>query len=159
MGDFDDELVSDPVLGPIVRKLGEAHERLQAHEARLGAHEDGFLRREYMGQLADLGRHYNARYNKDGKGKAWDQSAFLDFALRRRTPDLGLAYDSFTLEDERALAVREGEERGRRRADREASAPRRYTPPPKPAGLPASFQELDDEGYLNDPDMIPEGED
>src|SRR2546426_10574826 len=113
MGDFDD-FVSDPVLGPIVTKLGEAHERLQAHEARLGAHEDGFLRREYMGQLAELGRHFNARY-----GKAWDQSAFLDFALRRRTPDLGLAYDSFTLEDERALVRKEAEERGFRRGERE----------------------------------------
>ena len=118
MGDFDDELVSDPVLGPIVRKLGEAHERLQAHEARLGAHEDGFLRREYMGQLAELGRHYNARYNKDGKGKAFDQKAFLDYVIQRRTPNLGVAYDSFTLEDERALAVREGEESGRRRGER-----------------------------------------
>src|SRR2546426_8133946 len=121
MGDFDD-FVSDPVLGPIVTKLGEAHERLQAHEARLAAHEDGFLRREYMGQLAELGRHYSGRYKK-----AFDQKAFLDFVVQRRTPNLGVAYDAFSLEDERALAVREGEEIGFRKGEREASAPRRYT--------------------------------
>src|SRR2546425_11457803 len=103
----DEELLSDPLLGPLVKKLATAEERVKAHEARLTAHEDTWLRGQYAAQLTTLGKRWNDRFNADGKGKPFDQKSFLDFVLQRRTPDLELAYDSFSFEDERALAVRE----------------------------------------------------
>ena len=162
-GPTEEELEGDPVLGPLVRnikavskKLDDGLTRLGEHEARLKTHEDTWVKRDYMTQLANITAFHNGRYNKDGQGKAFDQKAFLDYAMERGIADLDVAYRSFSRDDEVGLAVKEAEERGAERARKERVPPipggRRSATPRSPE-LPESLDKLTDDQVLNDPLM------
>lgn len=169
-GPTDEELDADPVLRRLHRRtidtqkqLTDALAKVEAHETRLANHESTWIQRDYVDQLGRIGTYHNGRFNKDGKGKAFDQAAFIDFVTTRSkvnpafATDLGLAYNEYSRTDEMALVAREAEERGREAGKREARIPpipngRRNTPV-RPEGLPASLQELSDEQVLNDPDI------
>jgi len=167
----DDELLADPVLGGIVRKLhatqaklDEALTKVTAHDERLNAHEDTWLRNGYAHQLREIATYHNGRFNRDGKGKAFDQQQFLDYVLRRAQAnpanDLGVAYNEFARQDEFGLVAREAKERGRQQGQREGArsgssagpwgAPR--VRPPHLGGV-ESLQDLTDDQVLSDPDI------
>lgn len=157
-GYTEEELLADPVLGPLVKRQQEALQRLESHEARLKQHEETWIRNQYMGQLTSLKGRYNARYNPDGKGKAFDEQSFLDYAVKNQIPNLEAAYSAYTLGDEVARATAEAEQRGIEKGKAAARVPAiplgRRSTPPKPAGMPSSLQEVTDEMLMQDPDII-----
>jgi hypothetical protein len=143
-----DEFRDDPVLGPLVHDLEAANARVNAHETRLKAHEDQWLRDRYTGQLGGIAARHNARF----KDKPFDQKSFLDFAVGTGSTNLDVAYRAWVAEDLVALECKEAEERGIRRGEREARRSR-FQPPRRPAGLPESLQDLKDEDVLADPEI------
>jgi hypothetical protein len=161
----EEDILADPVLGPIARRLQTAEakanaaaERLEAHEKRMEGHEQTWQRAHYQAQLNSLGQRFNSRYNADGKGTPFDQKAFLDYAVERQVSNLDVAYDAFTREAELDLIRRESEARGEERGRKKAMVPAvpmgRRRGPVKPEGLPGSLQELTDEAIESDPEMI-----
>jgi hypothetical protein len=153
----EEDLLGDPVLGPLARRLKAAEERYSAHEERLKTHEDTFLRERYVGKLNELGDRYNQRYNADGKGKKFDRDGLLEYATRNQVVNLDVAYDAWSRADEIEQIRKESEDRGEERGRKKASVPpvpmgRRHGPT-KPAGLPESLQDLKDDDVLNDPEM------
>src|SRR3989442_8042833 len=88
----EDDLLADPILGPIVTRLKGATERLEAHETRLKQHEDTWLQTKYLGEITQIEKAHNTAFNADGKGKAFDRKGFLDYVLERRITDLDSAY-------------------------------------------------------------------
>jgi hypothetical protein len=148
-----EQLEADPVLGPMFKELREAKERVDAHETRLKAHEDQWIRDRYTGQLGSIAARHNAKF----KDKPFDQKAFLDFAVESNTPNLDVAYKAWIADDLVALERKDAEEKGVERGKAAARVPtvpfgRRRTPA-RPQGLPESLQDLKDEDVLNDPEM------
>jgi hypothetical protein len=158
----DDELLADPVLGGIVRKLNatqakldEAVERVSQHDERLKTHEDTWTRRDIVGRLGDIAERHHRRF-----GKPLDPQRLIGFALQRNVPDLEVAYRALTLDDAVAAASAEAEERGKQRGRRErhhsSSSGSPWGAPsvrPPHLGGVESLQELTDEQVLADPDI------
>lgn len=153
----EEDLLADPVLGPMAKRLQDATTRLTEHEGRLKQHEETWLRANYTSQLGVLGQRFNGRFNKDGKGKAFDQKAFLDYALEQGVSNLDVAYRGFTMDDELAMTTREAEARGEERGIKKGRVPTvpfgRRRGPTRPEGLPGSLQELTDDAVMDDPEM------
>ena len=156
-GISDEDLEADPVLGPIVKRLRVASERLESHEERLKGHESYVLEREYRGKLGDLAGKYNSRFNADGTGKAFDQKQFLDFCLQRKIADLDTAYDAWSRPDEISRVTAEAEARGEERGKQHARVPQvpfgRRRAAGKPDGLPTDFQSVTEEMIADDPEI------
>jgi len=158
-GYTEEDLLADPVLGPIVKRLNDATSSLKAHEDRIKMHEDTWMRNQYTAQLADIGKRHNARFNADGKGQAFDQKAFLDYALSNQISNLEVAYQAFSRGDEVAASVKEAEARGVERGKQAAKVPvvpfGRRSGPTRPEGLPEgkTLDTLTDEEVAADPDM------
>lgn len=166
-GPTEEQLLADPVLGRIVKRLyrtesalEDATKKLNEHGERLEGHEATWLRSGYANQLREIAAHHNGRHNKDGKGKPFDQEKFLGFAIERGITDLGVAYRAFALGDDLRLAAEEAEERGRQRGRRErhhgGSSGSPWGAPsirPPHLGNISSLQELTDDQVLADPDI------
>lgn len=156
-----DDLLADPVLGPIYRELQETKTLLtntkKEYDQRLEGHEKYVLEREYRGKIADLGSRYNSRYNPDGTGKAFDQADFLDFCIQRRIGDLDVAFDAWSRGAEIEYVSKQAEARGEERGKANARVPTipfgRRRAPEKPSGLPASIQEVTEEQIAADPEI------
>jgi hypothetical protein len=156
-----EDLLADPVLGPMYRELQATTANLakvqKEYGERLEGHERYVLEREYRGKLGDLGSRYNSRFNTDGKGKAFDQAGFLDFCLQRKISDLDVAFDAWSRPDEIAQTTREAEARGEERGKANARVPvvpfGRRRAAVKPEGLPATIQEVTEEQIAADPDI------
>ena len=153
----EEELLADPILGPLYTRLTSATKTLEAHETRLKTHEDTWLKAGFESQLRTIAARHTLRFNKDGKGKAFDQKAFLDYAIQRGVSDLEVAYEAFSRPDEIALTEQEAEARGIEKGKTQARVPvvpfGRRRAPVRPEGLPATLQELDDDKVLADPEM------
>lgn len=160
-----EDLETDPVLGSLVKGIKSMREELagvlresKEHATRLKGHEDAWVQRDYSVKLNELGQRFNTRFNKDGKGKAWDQKAFLDYCLPRQIVDLEAGYTAFTHAEELKAVEEEAEQRGIEKgkaAQRIAHLPdgRGARAPQRPKGLPERLQDLKDEDVLNDPEM------
>jgi phage baseplate assembly protein W len=157
-GITQEDLLNDPILGPLAKQLQEAVAKVEAHEARLGGHEKYVLEKEYRGQLFSLGDQYNRRYNPDGQGKAFDQKAFLDFTIQRGLTDLDAAYQAWSRPDEIAQVTKEAEARGEERGKSIARVPvlpfGRRRAPERPKDLPADFQSVTEDQIASDPEII-----
>ena len=153
-----EELLADPVLGDIVREGDQAKAEIKQLRRELDEGKNYILRREYEARLETLGNRYNSRFNKDGKGKAWDQKAFLDHAINTNTSNLDVAYNSFTLEDEASARAKEAEERGYEKGLKQGKVPnipigRRRAPLSEKDLAGKSFQDISEEDIAADPEI------
>ena len=158
----DDELLADPVLGGLVRKLNatqaqldEAVTKVRAHDERLQTHEDTWTRRDIVGRLGAIAERHERRF-----GKPLDAQRLIGFCLERNVADLETAYRALTLDDAVAAASAEAEDRGKQRGRRErhhgSSSGSPWGAPsirPPHLGGVESLQELTDEQVLADPDI------
>jgi len=165
----DDELLADPVLGKLVRRINTLTDKLETTEkatrdndARIQAGTQEIVRDRYLSQLGSIESRFNTRFNKDGKGKAFDRKGFLDYVIERGKvnplfTDLGIAYNEFTRDDEMTLTAKEAEERGIERGKTQARVPNipfgRRRAPSKPQGLPETFGDVTEEQMADDPDI------
>jgi hypothetical protein len=156
-GYSEEDLLGDPILGPIVRDLKATRTRLTEHEERMKGHEEYVMTREYKGQLASIASQHNARYNPDGTGKAFDQKAFLDYVVEKQTPNLDTAYSAWSRDDEIERVTRDAEARGEERGMKKAAVPNvpfgRRRAPLRDKDLPESLDKVTDEMLETDPDM------
>ena len=162
-GYSEEEIEADPVLGPMAKRLKSAAERLEAHEARLGMHEQTWLKDRITGQIANLAARHNARF----KEKPFDQDGFLKSVQERplwttqggaQELDLESSYNNWVRNDEMARITSEAEARGVEKGKQAARVPAvpfgRRRAPARPEGLPASFQEVTEDMIAADPDVI-----
>lgn len=171
-GPSEEELLADPVLGGLVKdiratraELVETKQQLKEQGEQLKRGSEHLIRRDYETQLGRISSYHNDRFNRDGKGKAFDQAGFIEYVMKRSESnpafanDLGLAYNEYSRGDEIAHVTREAEERGREAGRKEARVPTipngRRSAPARPEGLPAdtTLQTLTDEQVLADPDI------
>lgn len=160
------DLRADPAFRLMFERHDAAAESLKAHEARLVSHENAFLRDRFNNQLESFSTRHNARFNSDGRGKAFDQKEFLDYVQKKPlwtntngNPELDLetSYSNWTRTDEIAQIISEAEARGVERGKAAARVPavpfgRRRTPT-KAAGLPETFQAVKTDDIENDPEI------
>lgn len=165
----DEAVLADPVLGKWAKKVNAAHEKIESlekalreNDARIQAGATELIRDRYNDQLSGLESRFNSRFNKDGKGKAFDRKAFLDYVIERGKvnplfTDLGIAYNEFTRADELTVTAKEAEERGIERGKQQARVPNvpfgRRSAPAKAQGLPETFAEVTEDQMANDPDI------
>jgi hypothetical protein len=152
----EEDLLRDPILGPIMKGLKATQESLKAHEERIKLHEDTWLKNQYTSQLNSIESRWNAKYNSDGK-KPFDKKAFLDRVLETGTTNLDLAYDAYSAPHEIERVTREAEARGIEKGKQQAKVPvvpfgnRRG--PVKPKDLPESLDQVSDDMVLEDEEM------
>jgi len=157
-GYTEDQLLNDPVLGPMMKGLKAATERLQSHEERIKMHEDTWLKNQYTGQLANLEGRWNARFNEDGKGVPFDKKGFLDRVIETGTTNLDLAFDAFSRPAEIERVTKEAEARGveRGKAARVPVVPiGRRSVRPRPEGIKDgdTVSSITDDQVLGDEEM------
>lgn len=111
-GYTEDQILQDPLLGPMMKRLQAAEQAQTAHAERIKLHEDTWLKNQYVSQLATIEGRWNGRYNADGKGTPFDKKAFLDRVIETQTTNLDLAFDAFSRPAEIDAVRKESEARG-----------------------------------------------
>ena len=105
-----EDLLADPVLGPMVRDLDDRTKRLEALEERAKQHELIYVTNQYKSQLDQFRTQY----------PDLDQAAMLQFAKERNLTDLEVARRAYTydsaLEKAKAEARAAGVEEGKKQA-------------------------------------------
>jgi len=122
-GYTEDQILNDPLLGPMMKRLQSAEKAQADHAERIKMHEETWLKNQYMNQLADIEGRWNGRFNADGKGTPFDKKAFLDRVIETQTTNLNFAYEAFSGPAESALRERAAEARGIEKGRQAARVP------------------------------------
>jgi hypothetical protein len=148
-----EELLADPILGPLYKDLKEAREQLKTHEARLAQHEQTWTRTNFMKTIAEL----------KGRDKELNVDEFLGYSqkhpvidVENQVVDLEATHRNYAHDRLVAAARKEGEAAGieKGKATQVPTVPfGRRRAPVKPQGLPESLDQLKDDDVLNDPEI------
>ncbi len=153
------ELFQDPVLGPLYRELRESREELKEFKGQVAKRDSEYVntwqRQQFTGQLERL-RAANPEFDEAGL-LAYVQKRPVVNVEAGGQVDLEATYRNFSYDASLKAAEARGEERGVEKGRKAASVPRipmgRRSAPERPAGAPASVQDVTEDMVANDPEM------
>jgi len=154
-----EELLQDPVLGPLYRELRESREELKTFKNEVAQRDQQYVttwqRQQFTGQLERL-RATNPEFDEAGLLAYVQKRPVIDVE-RGGQVDLEATYRNFSYDTALKAAEARGEERGVEKGKKAAAVPRipmgRRSAPERPAGAPATIQDVTEDMVANDPEM------